>query len=101
MSGNGTHVGEVYGIKKINIMITKEEIIEILFRQGTYIDNSIGNVVQEENWEIVADEILSKFCQHDVSVSFCDCTQRSLMKPISEKEYECFDCGKEVKQNVH
>ena len=39
--------------------------------------------------------------QHDVSVSFCDCTQRTLMKPISETEYECFDCGKEVKQNVH
>lgn len=35
----------------------------------------------------------------DVVKSFyCECTQRSLCKPISETEYECFDCGKEVKQ---
>jgi DNA-directed RNA polymerase subunit RPC12/RpoP len=29
---------------------------------------------------------------------YCECSQRSLLKPISETEYECFDCGKEVKQ---
>ena len=32
------------------------------------------------------------------SEQYCDCSQRSLMKPISPTEYECFDCGKEVKQ---
>ena len=39
---------------------------------------------------------------HDVSIAkrtvYCECSQRSLMKPISPTEYECFDCGKEVKQ---
>jgi hypothetical protein len=30
--------------------------------------------------------------------SYCDCMQPSMQKPISETEYECFDCGKEVKQ---
>jgi hypothetical protein len=29
---------------------------------------------------------------------YCDCFQPSMQKPISETEYECFDCGKEVKQ---
>ena len=29
---------------------------------------------------------------------YCDCVQPSMQKPISETEYECFDCGKEVKQ---
>ena len=39
---------------------------------------------------------------HDVSIAkrtvYCECSQRSLMKPINATEYECFDCGKEVKQ---
>lgn len=29
---------------------------------------------------------------------YCNCTQSSLQKPISDTEYECFDCGKELKQ---
>ena len=36
---------------------------------------------------------------HGVVESFyCDCIQPSMQKPISDTEYECFDCGKEVKQ---
>ncbi len=31
---------------------------------------------------------------------YCDCVQPSMQKPISETEYECFDCGKEVKQII-
>ncbi len=49
--------------------------------------------------EKVADEICSLF---NVIVPkgtfYCDCVQPSMQKPISETEYECFDCGKEVKQ---
>lgn len=45
-----------------------------------------------------------KLLLSDVSISkrtvYCECSQRSLMKPISETEYECFDCGKEVKQKT-
>ena len=32
-----------------------------------------------------------------VSEDYCTCTQGGLMKPISETEYECFDCGKEIR----
>lgn len=44
---------------------------------------------------------LSKLNLGVVSGSFCECAFRSLAKPISDNEYECFDCGKEIKQNNH
>lgn len=31
--------------------------------------------------------------------NFCKCIYDRLMKPISENEYECFECGKEIKQH--
>lgn len=33
-----------------------------------------------------------------VKSSYCKCIQPSMQKPISETEYECFDCGEEVRQ---
>ena len=56
------------------------------------------NKKQAEN----TDNSDEKLLLSDVSIAkrmvYCECTQRSLMKPINETEYECFDCGKEVKQ---
>ena len=49
-------------------MITKEQIIEILNNNAGYIDRSrTEQAVHEDNFNAIADEILSKFCQHDVS----------------------------------
>lgn len=50
-------------------MISKEEIINILFNNSGYIDNSLGNVIKEERHENIADEILSKLSQHDIKPS--------------------------------
>jgi hypothetical protein len=51
-------------------MITKEQITEILFNHSSYLDNSLGNIITEEKHDSIADEILSKLSQHDVSGEF-------------------------------
>lgn len=53
-------------------MITKEQIIEILNNHAGYMDRSrTEQAVHEDNFNYVADEILSKLSQHDVSESVC------------------------------
>lgn len=53
-------------------MITKEQIIEILNNHAGYIDRSrTEQAVHEDNFNYIADEILSKFCQHDVISAVC------------------------------
>jgi len=48
-------------------MITKEQITEILNNHAGYIDRSrTEQAVHEDNFNYVADEILSKLSQHDV-----------------------------------
>ena len=58
-------------------MITKEQIIEILNNHAGYMDRSrTEQAVHEDNFNYVADEILSKLSQHDViknEVSVCVC----------------------------
>jgi hypothetical protein len=52
-------------------MITKEQITEILNNHAGYIDRSrTEQAVHEDNFNDVADEILSKLSQHEVSKSF-------------------------------
>jgi hypothetical protein len=49
-------------------MITKEQITEILNNHAGYMDRSrTEQAVHEDNFNDVADEILSKLSQHDVS----------------------------------
>ena len=50
-------------------MITKEKIIEILSNHSSYADSSLGNIIQEENHDIIAEDILSKLRQPPVSGS--------------------------------
>lgn len=57
-------------------MITKEQITEILNNHAGYIDRSrTEQAVHEDNFNDVADEILSKLSQHDViknEVAVCE-----------------------------
>lgn len=48
-------------------MITKEKIIEILSNYSSYADSSLGNIIQEEKHDIIAEDILSKLRQPPVS----------------------------------
>jgi len=53
--------------------------------------NFIKQIVKEcDKQQLTLTDVVKSF--------YCECTQPSLQKPISETEYECFDCGKEVKQ---
>ena len=53
-------------------MITKEQIVEILFNHSSYFDSSLGNIIKEERHQSIADEILTKLSQHGVNESVCD-----------------------------
>lgn len=57
-----------------------EEIIEVLKKQS---EEQISNLSND-------------FCK--LNNDYCKCVQRSITIPISDTEFECFDCGKEVKQ---
>lgn len=48
-------------------MITKEKIIEILSNYSSYADSSLGNIIQEEKHDIIAEDIMSKLRQPPVS----------------------------------
>ena len=64
-------------------MITKEQITEILNNHAGYIDRSrTEQAVHEDNFNDVADEILSKLSQTLVSGSVCYCGKPSV------EEYE-------------
>jgi len=64
---NGRQVGEVYELKR-NIMITKEEIVELLNDYSGYVDRSCTDkAIHEDNFELIADAILSKLHQPTVS----------------------------------
>lgn len=55
------------------IMITKEQITEILYKNAGYVDRSRTELaVHEDNFNDVSDEILSKLSQKDVMFSFSD-----------------------------
>lgn len=56
-------------------MITKEKIIEILSNYSSYADSSLGNIIQEEKHDIIAEDILSKLRQPPVSSSVCHCNK--------------------------
>lgn len=54
-------------------MITKEQIIEILYKNAGYVDRSRTELAAHEDYfNDVAEEILSKLSQHDVMFSFSD-----------------------------
>ncbi len=62
-------------------------------------DKEARRLIEEKRIDKEAEEIINNVDLYNVSKSFyCDCLQPSMQKPISETEYECFDCGKEVKQ---
>jgi hypothetical protein len=59
------------------------------------LDNSLGNIITEEKHDSIADEILSKLSQHDVSGRseqlVCDCPDEKLWD--IEGKIVC-ECGK-------
>ena len=67
-------------------MITKEQIIEILNNHAGYIDRSrTEKAVHEDNFNDIADEILSKLRQHDViknEVAVCCSCEMKLKKQL-------------------
>lgn len=57
------------------------------------------NLVEPLRLELENDIEATEITQHvGCKTDYCQCSQISLMKPISETEYERFDCGKEIKQ---
>jgi hypothetical protein len=77
-------------------MITKEQITEILNNHAGYMDRSrTEQAVHEDNFNDVADDILSKLSQHDVSgrseqlVCIHDLTRLRLIG----NNITCLDCG--------
>jgi hypothetical protein len=54
-------------------MITKKEIVELLNEYGGYVDRSrTEKAIHEDNFELIADAILSKLHQPTVIKSVCD-----------------------------
>ena len=66
MNPNGLQLGADYELNKM-IMITKNEIIELLKEYSGYIDRSrTEQAIHEDNFDIVSDAILSKLRQDAV-----------------------------------
>jgi hypothetical protein len=70
-------------------MITKEQITEILNRYAGYMDRSrTEQAVHEDNFNDIADEILSKLSQHDVSGAVC----------LHESQYRTFNYDSNIER---
>ena len=80
----------------------KEIILKHLNEIGTDLEESYGDkliLLEGKDFEEFAEKLVKKLTiPVVVKSSYCKCTQPSMQKPISETEYECFDCGKEVKK---
>jgi hypothetical protein len=72
-------------------MITKEEIVELLNEYGGYVDRSrTEKAIHEDNFELIADAILSKLHQPTVIESVCErCGEE---KEINGVSGYCDDC---------
>jgi hypothetical protein len=69
-------------------MITKEQITEILNNHAGYIDRSrTEQAVHEDNFNDIADEILSKLHQPTVSEQFPKCSRCGM--PASSTSIMC------------
>lgn len=79
------------GIVEFDLLVEQFENGEINFVELT---SALWNKGYEEGKK-------QAYSQTLVSGAFCNCAFRTLIKPISDTEYECFDCGKEIKQNDH
>ena len=74
-------------------MITKKEIVELLNEYGGYVDRSrTEKAIHEDNFELIADAILSKLQQPTVISSVCECEPRTRYE-WEKDENECSDCG--------
>jgi hypothetical protein len=71
-------------------MITKKEIVELLNEYGGYVDRSrTEKAIHEDNFELIADAILSKLHQPTVISSVCDCERSKDIYMV-----EVYKCGK-------
>ena len=80
-------------------MITKEQITEILNNHAGYIDRSrTEQAIHEDNFNDVAEEILSKLSQHDVSGQseqlVCDHPDEAIIKD-KPTDY-CLACNRNI-----
>lgn len=66
------------------------EYLKSLNKTKIEIDSVLKNLIEIQEKQLTIPVV--------VKSSYCKCTQPSMQKPISGTEYECFDCGKEVKQ---
>jgi len=79
-------------------MKTKEEIVELLNDYSGYVDRSCTDkAIHEDNFELIADAILSKLHQPTVSNSVCIC------KVEKRRQFEidmnqCRYCEKNIRQ---
>ena len=79
-------------------MITKEEIVEILCNHGGYMDRSrTEQGVHEDNFDDVADEILSQLHQPTVISVVCDC-EKKVYDLLMSGEVKCLRCSKTIAQ---
>ena len=71
-------------------MITKEKIIEILSKYSSYADSSLGNIIQEEKHDIIAEDIMSKLRQPTVSCSLLDDKWKQYRNITNNEDAWCF-----------
>ena len=77
-------------------MITKEQITEILNKYAGDVDRSrTEQAVHSDNFNDVADEIISKLSQPPVISSFCICTNAQIEKDSLVPVY-CHNCNSYV-----
>ena len=70
-------------------MITKKELIELLNEYSGYTDRSRSDkAIHEDNFDVIADAILSKLNQPTISSSACDHNIRNF-----KDRQECEKCG--------
>jgi hypothetical protein len=86
----------IENMKKGMNFITKEQITEILNEYGGYVDRSrTEKAIHEDNFELIADAILSKLHQHDViknEVAVCPKCKSENMSDATGNIGTCFDC---------
>ena len=77
-------------------MITKEEIVELLNDYSGYVDRSCTDkAIHEDNYELIADAILSKLHQPTViknEVEVCPKCKSDNMTDKTGNIGTCFDC---------
>ena len=79
-------------------MELKEKILKIL-QEETYCDNSMGNFLKEEDFELIAGKIVKLFAIPAVIKSVCDHNWKEWEDENCNAQIRCTKC-KAVKQTV-